>query len=175
MAKERSGFPSTAASLWTEPREELAKIHQPQQQTPPDQYLGIDTATLYSLSLQSEDRGAEHATWAPFIYAYGLLVLVLGFLLIYFLIKVGGRASGPRKQGSEARKLTERATVSPPGLRTVLPSMPPTQCSTARAGSSRRHSGHTTASFRRKESDADNATDGLTTYSTELDQEPTHL
>ncbi|KAL1430308.1 hypothetical protein MTO96_015134 [Rhipicephalus appendiculatus] len=161
MAKVRRGLPSTAASRWAEPREELSELaHELQQKTPPDQYLGIDTATLYSLSLQSEDRGDPRVSWAPFVYAYLLFVLLVGFLLIYFLIRVGGRA--PQ---NGARVMTEEAnmTESPANLRTSLTSQAP--CSSASTGSPRRNSGHTTSSFTHQGGAADNVTDDLTDHS----------
>ncbi|XP_065295337.1 uncharacterized protein [Dermacentor albipictus] len=179
MAKlARRGFPSTAASRWTEPRQELAEVAQTREKKqPPDQYLGIDTATLYSLSLQSEaaEGGDQRASWAPFVYAYGLLVLVLGFLIIYFLIKAGGSAYGPQREGSGARKMTEeaRTTESPPSLRTTTGQLAtaPARGSSEGSGSSRSHSGHTTASSSHQGSDTDTAADALTTHSAQPEED----
>ncbi|XP_065295338.1 uncharacterized protein [Dermacentor albipictus] len=161
MAKlARRGFPSTAASRWTEPRQELAEVAQTREKKqPPDQYLGIDTATLYSLSLQSEaaEGGDQRASWAPFVYA------------------AGGSAYGPQREGSGARKMTEeaRTTESPPSLRTTTGQLAtaPARGSSEGSGSSRSHSGHTTASSSHQGSDTDTAADALTTHSAQPEED----
>ncbi|XP_077486790.1 uncharacterized protein LOC144098122 [Amblyomma americanum] len=97
-------------SQWTEPRELLAAQQRPGPPPPkPEQYLGIDASTLYSLSLQSDatDRGSQ---WAPFVYACGLLVLIFGFLLIYYLSRASERTSALR--GSGGRKMTYAAETT---------------------------------------------------------------
>ncbi|KAK8785338.1 hypothetical protein V5799_008299 [Amblyomma americanum] len=90
-------------SQWTEPRELLAAQQRPGPPPPkPEQYLGIDASTLYSLSLQSDatDRGSQ---WAPFVYACGLLVLIFGFLLIYYLSRCAASVQSLRARFPAAR------------------------------------------------------------------------